>query len=109
MKSVQDIDNEYSAYLGDEIASINEFTTGAFIEIDHRLISAKIDVQIKNGTFLGVDNVGYFHSFDNEGNSVGVLYNDNIKLINEIIELIPSLEQHIISQAYKQFEDENDN
>ena len=108
MKTVTDIDNEYSTYLGEEIASINEFSIDAFIEIDHDQIKAKIDVSIKEGKFIGVDNVGHFHLTTSEGSTFKTYENKDINMILLIIKMLTGLEDEIIKQAYKQFEDDNE-
>jgi hypothetical protein len=52
MKTITDIDQEYSDYLGEEINSINEFSGDFFVELDHESMFIKVDVQIMGGRLL---------------------------------------------------------
>ena len=107
MKTSLDIDIEYDAGVDYSKSDITDFSYDVFIEIDHELISAQLEVAIKDGKFLIVNSVDFFHVFDHDGELKSK--HTDINNITILLKSIPNLYKHVVEQAFERYEDENDN
>ena len=109
MKTSLDIDREYDAGVDYSKSDVTDFSNDSFIEIDHEQVYARVEVAIKNGRFLCVNDVDVFHTLDSDGEIIKSYTNKDISMINITLSLIPNLYKLITEQAFEVYEDENDN
>jgi len=108
-KSIEDIDKEYSDYLGDDSVNINNFNWCGEIELDLNNIYAAIHIEIVNGELEDVclDDKNTLTIYNRKGEPIVFWYGDKMSSHKSLVKFIlfntKGVVNEIVVEAYRKF------